>query len=188
MLSSSVTRPWLRVPEALAGSDHFNDLAWSPQRLDNSRLREPHFLPALDEPDRGLAHVTWGEAARIALPGKRVAAMTDTEPVAPAQPQPVVIALPDEIDMDNADDVCTQIAAEFAGGIEVVIADMTATRFCDTSGTRAIVLAYRRAAEVGAELRLLMPSPDIMRVWKILGVDAVLPVYHSLDEAVEGVR
>lgn len=114
--------------------------------------------------------------------------MTDTEPVARAQPQPVVITLPDEIDMTSADGVYTHIAAEFAGGAQVVIADMTATRFCDTSGTRAIVLACHRAAEVGSELRLLMPSPAIMRVWKILGVDAVLPVYHSLDEAVEGVR
>jgi hypothetical protein len=31
--------------------------------------------------------------------------MTDTEPVTSAQPQPVVVALPAEIDMVNADSV-----------------------------------------------------------------------------------
>jgi anti-sigma B factor antagonist len=80
-----------------------------------------------------------------------------------------------------------QIAAEFACGTQVVIADMTATRFCDTSGTRALVLACQHATEDGCELRLLRPSPRVLHVWKILGLDAVLPIYHSLDEAMLGV-
>jgi anti-anti-sigma regulatory factor len=71
--------------------------------------------------------------------------MTDTEPVTPAQPQPVIVTLPAEIDTANADSVCTQITAKFASGARVVIADMTATTFCDTSGTRALVLACRHA-------------------------------------------
>ena len=114
--------------------------------------------------------------------------MTDTEPVTPAQPRPVVVTLPGEIDMANADSAYMQIAAEFARVTQVVIADMTATRFCDTLGTRALVQAWERAAEVGSELRVLMPSSDIMRVWQVLGVDAVLPIYHSLEEAMTGVR
>ena len=30
------------------------------------------------------------------------------------------------------------------------------------------------------------PSARVMYVWKILGPDAVLPIYHSLDEAMLG--
>ena len=112
--------------------------------------------------------------------------MTDTEPVTPAQPQPVVVTLPVEVDMANADSGCAQIAAKFAVGAQVVIADMTATTFCDTSGTRALVLACRHGAAVGSELRLLLPGPRVMRVWELLGVDAVLPIYHSLEEALTG--
>ena len=114
--------------------------------------------------------------------------MAVPEPVTSAQPRPVVVTLPAEIDMATADGVYTQITAEFARGTQVVIADMAATTFCDTLGTRALVHAYHRAAEVGSELRLLMPSPGIMRVWKVLGVEAVLPIYHSLAEAMAGVR
>jgi anti-anti-sigma factor len=112
--------------------------------------------------------------------------MTDTEPLPPAQLRPVVVTLPGEIDMATADSAYTQIMAELVLGVPVVIADMTATKFCDTSGTRALVLACRQATELGSELRLLLPSPDIMRVWKILGVDAVLPIYHSMKEAMAG--
>ena len=90
--------------------------------------------------------------------------------------------------MANADSAYMQIAAEFARGAQVVIADMTATTFCDTLGTRALVQAHHRAAEVGSELRVLLPSPDIMRAWEVLGVAAVLPIYHSLEEAITGGR
>jgi hypothetical protein len=68
--------------------------------------------------------------------------------------------LPGEIDMANAGRVYRQIAAQFAGGAQVVIADLTGTTFCDTFGTRVLVQACLRAARDGSELRLL-PSPQI---------------------------
>ena len=111
--------------------------------------------------------------------------MTVPEAVTPAPPQLVVVTLPDEIDMTNAGRVYQQIAAEFARGAPVVIADMTGTTFCDTLGTRAIVQACHRAARDRSELRLL-PSPEVMRMWKILGLEAVLPIYTSLHEAMAG--
>jgi anti-anti-sigma regulatory factor len=46
-----------------------------------------------------------------------------------------------------------------------------------------LVLAQRQAVTNGAELRLLLPNPHVMRVWRILGLEMVLPVYQSLDEA-----
>ena len=114
--------------------------------------------------------------------------MAVLEPVTPAHPRPVVVTLPDEIDLANADSVGRQITAEFARGTQVVIADMTATTFCDTLGTRALMQAHERAAVAGSELRVPLPSCDIVRVWQVLGVDAVLPIYPSLEEAITGVR
>ena len=109
--------------------------------------------------------------------------MTVPQPVPPPHPEPVVVRLPDEIDMANAGRVYQQIAAQFAGGAQVVIADLTGTTFCDTLGTRALVQACHRAARGGGELRLL-PSPQVMQMWKILGLAPVLPIYYSLDEAI----
>ena len=112
--------------------------------------------------------------------------MAVPEPVTPAHRQPVVITLPGEIDLANADRVGQHIAAQFTDGARVVIADLTATRFCDTAGTRALVLACRRAAGDGRELRLLRPSAGLLHVWEILGVAALLPIYDSLDAAMTG--
>jgi len=112
-----------------------------------------------------------------------VTAVADTEPVIPAPALPAVVTLPPEIDIANADAVGDQLAAALAPGVKVIIADMTATTFCDSRGVRMLVLAQRQAVTHGAELRLLLPNPHVMRVWRILGLEMVLPVYQSLEEA-----
>ena len=65
----------------------------------------------------------------------------------------------------------------------MVIADMTATTFCDSTGIRVLVLACQQAKDRGAELRLLVTRPGVWRAIKVMGADLALPVYQSLNEA-----
>ena len=95
----------------------------------------------------------------------------------------VVVTLPAEIDLVNADQIGRQRVAALAPGVAIVVADMTATRFCDTSGVRMLVLAHKEAAAHNAELRVVLPSADVLRVLAILQVDRVLRIYLSLEEA-----
>jgi anti-anti-sigma factor len=106
--------------------------------------------------------------------------------VTSAQAQPVIVTLPAEIDMANADGIGKQLAAASGPGVAVVIADMTATTFCDSVGMRMLVLARRQAVTAGTDLRLVLLCPQGLRVMKIQGVDAVLPTYRNLDEALSG--
>lgn len=94
-----------------------------------------------------------------------------------------VVLLPAEIDMANAGAVVADLRAAVAPGVTTVVADMTATTFCDTAGIRALVLAHKHAAAGGAELRLVVESPGVLRVMNLLGVDAVLAIYASLQQA-----
>src|SRR5215472_8164530 len=55
-------------------------------------------------------------------------AMAEPPPMTAAQPP--VVTLPAEIDMANADDLGKQFAAALTPGVQVIIADMTATTFC----------------------------------------------------------
>ncbi len=97
-----------------------------------------------------------------------------------------VVTFPAEIDMATAGAIGEQVAAALAPGVHAVIADMTATTFCDSAGINMLIRAKKRATARGAELRLLLPCPNVLRVLKIQGVDAVLPIYHSLEEALAG--
>jgi anti-anti-sigma factor len=86
--------------------------------------------------------------------------------------------------MANADRVGEQLAAAFTAGVPAVIADMTATTFCDSRGIRMLVLAGREARANGTQLRLLLlPQPNALRVIEVLGLHQVLACYRSLDEA-----
>ena len=53
---------------------------------------------------------------------------------------PIAVTLPAEIDFTVADELTDQICAAFAPGVTVVVADLTATTFCDSSGIRHLLL------------------------------------------------
>jgi anti-anti-sigma factor len=109
--------------------------------------------------------------------------MTDAEPLAGAQVQPVIVTLPAEIDMTNSGRIGRQLGFAQASGAAVVVADMTATTFCDSRGMRALVMAHKRATASGTELRLVVPSAAILQVMAITKLDTVLRIYPSLAAA-----
>jgi anti-sigma B factor antagonist len=109
--------------------------------------------------------------------------MVDAEPVTLAHGQLVIVTLPGEIDMANVDGIGKELAAAFTSGVTAVIADMTATTFCDTLGISMLVQACRQAAAHDSQIRLLMPCPSVLKVMDVLGVGAVLPIYDSLEKA-----
>jgi anti-sigma B factor antagonist len=112
--------------------------------------------------------------------------VTQVEPPARAKLPPAVVTLPAEIDMANADRVAADLRAAFAPGVTTVVADMTATRFCDCRGIRALVLAHDHATASGAVLRLVVPSACVLRVLGVLGVDRLVAIYPGLQEALAG--
>jgi anti-sigma B factor antagonist len=99
---------------------------------------------------------------------------------------PTVVTFPAEIDMATAGAIGERVADALAPGVPAVIADMTATTFCDSAGITTLIRAKKQAAAHGAEIRLLLPCPRVLRVLKMQGVDAVLPIYHSLEQALAG--
>ena len=112
--------------------------------------------------------------------------MADPISVPPAQASTMVVALPAEIDKDNARQVRQQLYSALATGAAVVVADMTATMFCDSMGCRALVMAHQHARAGHAELRLAIPSVTVLRVMALMRMDSVLRIYPSLNAALAG--
>jgi anti-anti-sigma factor len=109
--------------------------------------------------------------------------MTDAEPKAGATAGTVVVTLPAEIDVANADRVSADLHTAFGPGVTTVVADMTATTFCDSQGINALVRAHKHAATTGAQLRVVVPSTRVLRVLAILGLDCRLAIYSNLRDA-----
>jgi anti-sigma B factor antagonist len=105
-----------------------------------------------------------------------------------ARDVPVVVALPAEIDVTNCDQVHDQLIAAFEPGVDIVIADLTSTVFCDSSGVHAITRAYERAAARDVQLWLAVAQAgSVRRVLELTGVGRLMPVYPSLQDAMGAV-
>jgi anti-sigma B factor antagonist len=97
---------------------------------------------------------------------------------------PVVVVLPSEIDVTNSEEVYEQLVEAFAADVHTVIADMTETIFCDSSGVHAIMHAHERAT--ARDIRMVLavsPTTSVRRVLELIGVGRLMPVYPSLAEA-----
>jgi anti-anti-sigma factor len=94
-----------------------------------------------------------------------------------------VVRGPAEIDIANAGQLRAALLAAAAQGHATIVLDLGETAFCDTAGLQVLVLAHRRAAAEGGELRLVVRSVTLLRLFSITGVDHVIPSFTTLDEA-----
>jgi len=94
-----------------------------------------------------------------------------------------IVTLPVEIDLANAELVRQDLVSVVAQGATRVIADMTATTFCDSAGIAVLVRVVQQGAAHGSGLRLAASMPAVTRVLALTGVDKLIEVYPSVSAA-----
>lgn len=94
-----------------------------------------------------------------------------------------VVTPPAEIDLANAGALREALAAAGRDHV-VVVVDLAANEFCDSTGISALVMARKQARAAGGEVRLVLGSPAVRRVFKVTGVDQMFRIFDSLPEAV----
>jgi anti-sigma B factor antagonist len=94
-----------------------------------------------------------------------------------------VVTAPEEVDLANAALLQKAMAEATGPGQVLVVVDMSRTRFCDSTGLNALVAANRRARAEGGEVRVVVISESVIRIVELTGVDRVIPIYASLEEA-----
>lgn len=94
-----------------------------------------------------------------------------------------VVRLCAEIDLTVADELREALLSVLNQGVLVLIADMTATTFCDSAGITALIRASRRAAANGAVMRVAGVAPSVLRVFTLVGIDRMIDIYPSVDAA-----
>ncbi|HEY1623565.1 MAG TPA: STAS domain-containing protein [Streptosporangiaceae bacterium] len=97
--------------------------------------------------------------------------------------QTVVVTLPGEVDITNADAIREELLSVINQGAEIMIADMSKTRFCDSAGVSTLVRAFRRATSSGTKMRLAVGGLAVERVLTLTGVDRLIEVYPSVGAA-----
>ena len=94
-----------------------------------------------------------------------------------------VVTAPEEIDITNAPELRSALLEAAAHGHGTLVADMTRTQFCDSSGLHTLLAAHKRAQAEGGELLLVISAAPVLRVLAITGIDRMIPNFTTLDEA-----
>jgi anti-sigma B factor antagonist len=94
-----------------------------------------------------------------------------------------VVTAPEEIDITNAPELRSALLAAAAHGRGRLVADMTGTQFCDSSGLHTLLAAHKRAQAEGGELLLVISAAPVLRVFALTGIDRMIPNFTTLDQA-----
>lgn len=97
--------------------------------------------------------------------------------------QVAVVRLPAEIDVTNADTIREDLLSIVNQGADLVVADMSKTRFCDSAGVSALVRAFTRATASATGMRLVAGTPAVQRILSLTGVDRLIGSYPSVAAA-----
>jgi anti-sigma B factor antagonist len=94
-----------------------------------------------------------------------------------------VVAVTGEIDLFTAPEFKARIHDAIEDGRDLVVVDLTATTFIDSSSLGVLISAHRRLKGRGGRLVVVSDVPAVMSTFKITGLDSVLEMAGSRDEA-----
>jgi anti-sigma B factor antagonist len=96
----------------------------------------------------------------------------------------VSVLLPREIDFTNAEQVCAELCVHASAGADVIVADMTGTRFCDSAGLRMLLVVNDRLAGTASQFQVVIPADSpLMRALKFIGFDKILKIAPATTPA-----
>jgi anti-sigma B factor antagonist len=94
-----------------------------------------------------------------------------------------IVAVTGEVDIATAPALRAAIDAVVADGARRVVVDLAAVGFMDSSGLNVLVGVVKHLGF--GSLGVVATQANIRRVFSISGVDAIIPLFASVDEATE---
>ncbi|GAA4182680.1 anti-sigma factor antagonist BldG [Streptosporangium oxazolinicum] len=94
-----------------------------------------------------------------------------------------VVTIVGEIDLYTA----PRLQAEFTrllgqSQTMLVVLDMSAVEFCDSTGMNVLLSALKRLRERGGTLEVAAPRPAVRKILQVTGLDSVFVVHETMPE------
>jgi len=94
-----------------------------------------------------------------------------------------VVAAIGEVDLFTAPALDAELTRVVAAGASTVVVDLTGVDFLDSTGLSVLVKALKRVRESDGSLSVVVASERVAKVFRITGLDQILPVHPTLAEA-----
>ncbi len=93
------------------------------------------------------------------------------------------VVLEGEIDVYSAPVLKKELVSAIEGGCANVIVNLEKVGFIDSSGLGVLVSALRRARERDGVVRIVCTRDNILKIFRITGLDKVFPIFGDSGEA-----
>ena len=91
-----------------------------------------------------------------------------------------------DLDLATAPRLRQDLVEASASGSSLVVLDLRRVDFLDSVGLSVIVGGHKRLRHEGRMLALAAPQAIVRRVLGVTRLDALIPTYDTVDEAVSG--
>jgi anti-sigma B factor antagonist len=95
-----------------------------------------------------------------------------------------VVKVTGEVDMSHEEELRTELRSAVEADARGIVVDLTECEFIDSSAIRALLLSREEKSAAGREtLAVAASSEQILRILSVMGLDQVLPIKPTVDEA-----
>ena len=96
-----------------------------------------------------------------------------------------VVRVAGEVDMSHEEELRGELRKALAADAKGIVVDLTECEFIDSSGVRVLLLGREaQHPEDGTErLAVAASSEQILRILSVMGVDRVIPIRPTVEEA-----
>ena len=94
-----------------------------------------------------------------------------------------VVTVGGEVDVYTSPALKTRLLDAIEGECPLLIVVLDGVSFIDSSGLGVLVGALRRLKERGDEMRIVCSREQVLKIFRITGLDKVFPILATLDEA-----
>mgnify|MGYP000276419856 CR=1 FL=1 len=88
-----------------------------------------------------------------------------------------------EVDVYTAPKLKQQLVELIESGCINVVVDLGGVAFIDSSGLGVLVSALRRARERDGAVRIVCTRDNVLKIFRITGLDKVFPIFSNTAEA-----
>ena len=102
------------------------------------------------------------------------------------QPGTVVVTVYGDLDLHSADQLGDLLVGVVDRGTSLVVVDLSDVEFVDSQGLGALMRGTRRFGACKDRFRLVVPAPEIRRLFEITALDRVFPLDATREQALAG--
>lgn len=98
----------------------------------------------------------------------------------------VIVAVSGELDVATAPElrlVLDDVHGAASAGSRMLIVDLSAVEFLDSTALGVLVSTLRRTDEAGGVFRVVVTHPHVLKVFRVTNLDHLMSVYATVDEA-----